>query len=87
MSEHIVVDGVVVGFEGRSCDETFGDGELEYLVRTQRFPDGQQEVVAFSTQVWRHFNEIRLRPRGARASVKRSMVKAMATCRSRLRSH
>ncbi|APR40336.1 hypothetical protein BTO02_29235 [Paraburkholderia sp. SOS3] len=38
----------------------------EYIVRTKRFSDGQQEVVAFSTRVLRHFNEIRLRPRGAR---------------------
>ncbi|MGQ7936999.1 rolling circle replication-associated protein [Paraburkholderia sp. D1E] len=38
----------------------------EYIVRTQRFPDGQQEVVAFSTRVQRHFQELRLRPRGMR---------------------
>ena len=53
--------------EGRETRETemwspFSD---EYLVRTQRFEDGQQEVVAFSVAVQRHFHEIRLRPRGA----------------------
>lgn len=38
----------------------------EYIVRTQRFEDGQQEVVAFSVAVQRHFHELRLRPRGLR---------------------
>ncbi|WP_345891039.1 hypothetical protein [Burkholderia sp. Ax-1724] len=38
----------------------------EYIVRTQRFPDGQQEVVAFSVAVQRHFQGLRLRPRGVR---------------------
>jgi hypothetical protein len=38
----------------------------EYIVRTQRFDDGQQEVVAFSTAVQRHFQGLSLRPRGAR---------------------
>lgn len=38
----------------------------EYIVRTQRFADGQQEVVAFSVAVQRHFQGLRLRPRGAR---------------------
>ncbi|WP_241025565.1 hypothetical protein [Burkholderia sp. Ac-20384] len=38
----------------------------EYVVRTQRFDDGQQEVVAFSVAVQRRLNELRLRPRIAR---------------------
>jgi len=38
----------------------------EYIVRTQRFEDGQQEVVAFSVAVQRRFDELRLRPRGLR---------------------
>lgn len=54
--------------DGRETRETemwspFSD---EYLMRTQRFEDGQQEVVAFSVAVQRHFHEIRLRPRGVR---------------------
>jgi len=40
--------------------------EDEYIVRTQRFADGQQEVVAFSVAVQRHFQNLRLRPRGVR---------------------
>ncbi|WP_240702316.1 rolling circle replication-associated protein [Trinickia terrae] len=35
-------------------------------MRTQRFPDGQQEVVAFSVAVQRRFQELRLRPRSMR---------------------
>lgn len=59
--------------EGRETRETemwspFSD---EYLVRTQRFEDGQQEVVAFSVAVQRHFQEIRLRPRGVRGKRER----------------
>ncbi|AOK08629.1 hypothetical protein LGM90_10125 [Burkholderia sp. AU28942] len=38
----------------------------EYIVRTQRFEDGQQEVVAFSVAVQRRLNELRLRPRAVR---------------------
>lgn len=38
----------------------------EYIVRTQRFDDGQQEVVAFSVAVQRRLNEVRLRPRSVR---------------------
>ncbi|RKP47018.1 rolling circle replication-associated protein [Trinickia fusca] len=46
----------------------FVDGSCwdEYVVRTQRFEDGQQEVAAFSVRVWRHFQAIRALPRGAR---------------------
>jgi hypothetical protein len=46
----------------------FIDGNCwdEYVVRTQRFDDGQQEVVAFSKRVWRHFQAIRALPRGVR---------------------
>jgi len=40
--------------------------ENEYIIRTQRFDDGQQEVVAFSMAVQRHFQELRLRPRCVR---------------------
>jgi len=43
----------------------------EYIIRTQKFADGQQEVVSFSTAVRRHFQEIRLRPRGARGKRER----------------
>jgi len=42
----------------------------EYIVRTQRFADGQQEVVAFSVAVQRHFQGLHLRPRGARGERK-----------------
>lgn len=38
----------------------------EYIVRTQRFDDGQQEVVAFSVAVQRRFHELRMRPRAMR---------------------
>ncbi|MDQ7981948.1 hypothetical protein QYH69_32510 [Paraburkholderia sp. SARCC-3016] len=48
------------------CDDAGFPFSDEYIVRTKRFVDGQQEVVAFSTRVLRHFNEIRLRPRGVR---------------------
>ncbi|MDW9228970.1 hypothetical protein C7S15_3570 [Burkholderia cepacia] len=55
------IEGTV---EGGAVDYSpFSD---EYIVRTQRFDDGQQEVVAFSVAVQRRFNELRLRPRGVR---------------------
>lgn len=38
----------------------------EFIVRTQRFADGQQEVVSFSVSVRRRLQELRLRPRAAR---------------------
>ena len=51
----------------------YGDGLMqfspfsdEHIAPVQRFPDGQQEVVLFSVAARRHFQEIRLRPRGAR---------------------
>ncbi|TCK37158.1 hypothetical protein B0G84_6213 [Paraburkholderia sp. BL8N3] len=54
--------------EGVALPETeeYSPFSEEYIVRTQRFPDGQQEVVAFSTRVQRHFQDLRLRPRGVR---------------------
>lgn len=93
MSNAIVVDGVVVGYDNgdvRSRDSweaeysapgavldarergevlpDFIDGGCwdEYVVRTQRFDDGQQEVVAFSKRVWRRFQAMRALPRAAR---------------------
>nr|WP_260466777.1 hypothetical protein [Pandoraea apista] len=38
----------------------------EYVVRTQRFSDGQQEVVAFPIRLRRHAMELSQRPRGVR---------------------
>lgn len=54
--------------DGRETRETqewspFSD---EFIVRTRRFDDGQQEVVAFSTRVQRQLQELRLRPRAVR---------------------
>lgn len=63
MSNDIVVDGGDVYGDGLMQFSPFSD---EHIVRVQRFPDGQQEVVSFSVAVRRHFQEIRLRPRGAR---------------------
>lgn len=65
--------GSVQALNRSRCDGTspFGEADYspfsdEYIVRTQRFEDGQQEVVAFSVAVRRHFHELRLRPRGLR---------------------
>lgn len=54
--------------DGRESRDTqdYSPFSDEYIVRTQRFPDGQQEVVAFSVSVQRHFQQLRLRPRGVR---------------------
>ncbi|TKC83430.1 hypothetical protein FAZ69_23345 [Trinickia terrae] len=46
--------------------ESEGPFSDEYIIRSQRFEDGQQEVVAFSVAVQRRFHELRLRPRGMR---------------------
>ncbi|HTH61272.1 MAG TPA: hypothetical protein VL689_14065 [Paraburkholderia sp.] len=46
--------------------EASGPFSDEYIVRTQRFADGQQEVVAFSTRIQRRFHELRMRPRSVR---------------------
>lgn len=97
MSNAIVVDGVVVGYDGsnvrsresweaeystfESRHEALLRGDTlpdfidancwdEYVVRTQRFDDGQQEVVAFSTRVWRHFEAMRAMPKGVRGERK-----------------
>lgn len=43
----------------------------EYIVRTQQFDDGQQEVVAFSVAVQRRFHELRMRPRGLRGQLEK----------------
>lgn len=67
------------------CEGELSDGLMdyspfsdEYIVRTQRFDDGQQEVVAFSVAVRRHFQELRLRPRGARG--KREALEGETDC-------
>ena len=54
--------------DGEALQETpeYSPFSDEYIVRTQRFDDGQQEVVAFSVAVQRHFQDLRLRPRGVR---------------------
>ncbi len=63
MSNDIVVDGGGEYGDGLMQFSPFSD---EYIVRTRRFADGQQEVVSFAARIRRHFQEIRLRPRAAR---------------------
>ncbi|WP_346779022.1 hypothetical protein [Burkholderia sp. Ac-20384] len=57
------MDAGIGEHESRLFQTPFSD---EYVVRTQRFDDGQQEVVAFSVAVQWRLNELRLRPRVAR---------------------
>lgn len=68
MSSDIVVDQQWPNGDPKMQFSPFSD---EYIVRTRRFPDGQQEVVSFCASIRRHFNEIRLRPRGARGKRER----------------